>query len=57
MNLAAFERREEKKRWHIGIENTGSGTEQDTEARVAREGSEGAKVNMREKDNREHHEK
>lgn len=39
-------RGKKKERWHIGIENMGSSKEQGTRARVEREDSGGAKVNM-----------
>lgn len=45
MKLAAFEGVEGEKRWHAGMENTGSGAEKGTKTRVEREDSGDAKVN------------
>lgn len=58
--MAAFEGREEKKRWHIRIENTVRSAEQGTKASVEREDGGGAKVNTTSGEKRatgEHHEK
>lgn len=40
------EKRRKEKRWHIGIENTGSSTDRGTKARMGREKNGDAQVNV-----------